>query len=115
MPFLTVASIPMRALVQGARRGAPTRLGESVRAFDGTLRSTVRGEKRNWTVTVFPKTAADATALRAAIAGGAFVTCGGDALGADTTCEVRETGAEFVKVGAAAPPRERITLEIQEV
>lgn len=97
MAFLLVNGVEYLVSTQGAAEKQPTRIGESVRAFDGSLRSTVRGVKRSWVFALAPMPAADALALRAAVDGGAFVVCGGDALGgAPVTCEVVATETPYV-------------------
>lgn len=82
MPFLTVAGITVDVRADGATERAPEFVrGEATRAFAGNLRATTVGDKRSWTFALARMTPAALAALRAAIAGGVFVTVDGDALG----------------------------------
>ncbi len=95
MAFLTIAGITVEAQTNAAQESEGTLVGERVRTFSGTLRSTVRARKRAWSFTTPPLTAADAATLRAAIALDAVVSCAGDALGGAVDCMVRVTQAPF--------------------
>lgn len=89
MPFLTIAGLDVEIQVTPAQRGQPTRIGETARAFDGTLRSTVRGQKHAWTGTTGPLSTTDADALETAIdAAHGLVTVAGDWLGGSFTADV---------------------------
>lgn len=102
MAFLTIAGITIEVQTDGASRAEGDVVGERVRAFDGTMRSTVRAEKAEWQFTTGPMTAADVATLRAAIALDTPVTCAGDALPSSTTCQVRVTGEQFLQDASQA-------------
>ena len=48
MPFLQIDGITVPVSPSGATVLAPERIGSSARTFDGSLRTTVRFEKRGW-------------------------------------------------------------------
>lgn len=117
MPFLTVAGITVTVQDRNAQEREPTRIGASDRAFDGSLRSSVRTRKRSWSFTSVPLTTADLTTLRTAIeTGTGIVACSGDALnGASVTCEVLIGGIDYIRDGRVASDFSRaITLTLNE-
>ena len=85
MPMLTVAGFTLEVSTDGATQSESDFIGGAERVFDGSMRSSRRGAKRNWRFTVIsdghPTTQAEHDAFRAAIEGGSgIVTCGGEAL-----------------------------------
>lgn len=60
-------------------------IGDRARAFNGTMRSTVRTFKRSWTQQTKPISDADATTLLAALRGALPVAVSGDVTGAVNT------------------------------
>jgi hypothetical protein len=75
-------------------------VGSASRTFNGGLRTTVRAEKRVWSVATGLMTQADMDTLTAAIALAAHVACSGTALGGSVTCEVTLQRAAYVAVNA---------------
>lgn len=117
MPFLTVAGVTVVVQDSSASEGPPTLIGGSARAFDGTLRSSVRASKRNWQFTTNPMTDANVATLRAAIETGTqIVTCSGDALlGASVSCEVQITDIQYIRDPRVATDFSRtLTLQLAE-
>lgn len=116
MAFLTIAGITVEVQTSGAAEQEGDAVGERVRAFSGRMRSTVRAVKRAWQFTTGPLTPAEATTLLAAIALDADVSCGGDALGATITCQVRATGRDYIQDARQAGDFSRVlTLQLAEV
>lgn len=113
MPFLTIAGITVPVSTGGARETEPEQIGTDSRAFAGNLRTTVRAEKRAWEITTNHMTSTAFGTLRTAVANGAQVTVGGDAIGGTVTCRVRITGATYVKVPGGH--RRVVTLVLREV
>lgn len=78
-----------------------TEIGDRARAFDGTLRSTVRTFKRRWVQQTKPISSADATTLLAALRGAVPVAVTGDITGAVNT-HPEVTGIQYVPLGGGA-------------
>jgi hypothetical protein len=97
MAMLSVAGVAYDVMTDGATEEEDERMGQSVRAFDGTLRSTMRTPKRVWQFTLGPLTETDYQTLRTNVGAGLFVTCAGDALGGSVTCEVTITAAPYLQ------------------
>lgn len=113
MPFLTIAGIDVPVSTSGASKLAPERIGSSARAFDGSLRSSVRLEKRGWQFRTPLRPSGFWTALESAVANGTFVSCAGDAIGATVLCEVTIGESELVAVRGGF--RRALTLTLREV
>lgn len=102
MPYLVAAGItlPIRTDAGGVQEREW--LGESVRMFDNSLRSTRQSGKRAWERQTAWLSAADFAALEAALLGSAdgvgIVTCSGDMLGGSVVCEVTIAGVAVKKV-----------------
>jgi hypothetical protein len=124
MAFLTLGGTTYQVIDDGNVGENPTAhvIGQEDRAFDGTLRSTVRGEKREWGPFRLLDsggdymTEAEYQTLRAAVAGGAFLTCSGDALnGASVSCRVRITTAAYERQRPPNAARRIPTVTLVEV
>lgn len=113
LPFLRIAGITVPVSPRDATVLAPERLGGSARMFEGGLRTTVRIEKRGWRFRTPLRPVADWTALEAAVAAGAFVSCAGHAIGDTVTCEVTISASELVPVAGGF--RKSLTLTLREV
>lgn len=88
MASLTIAGTALDCSEGG--EGQPILIGESSRAYAGSLRNSERGQKRTFSVTTIPYVEATKDTVLAAIAQGAQVTCSGTALGGDSlTMQVR--------------------------
>jgi hypothetical protein len=85
--------------------------GEDVRAFDGTLLSTVHWAKKSATVTTPPLSAAQQTTVLALM--GTSKTVTGDIFGGSVTCTVRCQNGPYRKSWSATVKR-RLTLTIRE-
>lgn len=93
-----MAGLVLKAVSRGATREESEAIGEATRAFAGNLRSSVRAEKRRWTVQVYVPTEAEFATLLAATANRAFVTCTGTLLqNASITCMVTVGRTDFHK------------------
>jgi hypothetical protein len=97
MAMLSIAAVAYDVLTDGAAQDEDERMGQSVRAFDGTLRSTLRTPKRVWQFTLGPLTETEYQTLRTNVGAGLQVACAGDALGVIVTCEVTITGAPYLQ------------------
>ena len=87
--------------------------GEIVRMFDGSARTTVRGYKRNWSITTTLLTTGDATTLLTQLLTTALpVACSGDITGA-VNCIPRVTGN--TPVNTSGTLRRRVTFTLTEV
>jgi hypothetical protein len=113
MAFLTVAGITVPVSITSASEKAKETIGGDSRAYAGSLRSTVRAEKRNWQFTTSTLSTVDDATLVAAVANGAFVTCNGDALGGAVTCRVTISDGPYVKVRGGF--RRTRVLQLREV
>src|SRR5690348_391712 len=112
MPFLTIAGITVR--VAEASEEEPIRIGSESMAYAGNTLSDIQDERRVWSVTTRLLVAADAAAIRTAIANGAFVTVNGDLVeNVARTCTVAIMGTSFVKV-ASVGYKLRLSLSIRE-
>lgn len=114
MSFLTLAGVTVPTSVSGVQEGAIEQIGSESRAYAGNLRSTVRGQKRNWSVTTRPLTSTEESNIRSAIATGAFVTMSGDLIGgASLTVSATINSAPASKIKGGF--RNALTLAIKEV
>jgi hypothetical protein len=115
MAFLTIAGTAVD--VTDFQEDAPEEIGESVRAFAGNLRTTVRATKRRWKAVTRPMLPADVLALRALFEGGLHVWCGGTALdGATVLCRLTLDSVGYVKDYASGVRHQRVlSLTLAEV
>jgi hypothetical protein len=93
--FVSIDGVEYEVLADGAEQSESTYIGQRKRAFDGTLRSSERDEKREWKFNLLFMTNADLQTLRNNIALGAVVSCGGPLMGVTLDCMVRITSAPF--------------------
>lgn len=84
MPYLVVGGVTTE-VAPGASSRSVTEIGDRARAFDGTLRSTVRGRKKAWEFTTVPMTKAAADTLETALNGTLPVAVSGDTTGSVNT------------------------------
>lgn len=98
--FLVIAAITV-PVTEGQAVVHVEPIGTSVRTFTGVRRSTVRAEKRVWQVTTGLMLDSAATALKAAIAFAAHVTCSGNMLGGSVICEVETGDDNYVNVNSS--------------
>lgn len=96
MPYLVVGSVTVN-VAPGASSRAVEEIGDRARAFDGTLRSTVRGRKKVWSITTAPMTKANADTLETALNGTLPVAVSGDTTGSVNT-HPEVTGREDVAI-----------------
>jgi hypothetical protein len=94
MAFLIIAGTTYEVLTDGASRDQGQRVGETERAQDGTLRSTVRATKRLWRMRLGPTTESEFETLESAVTAG-FVTVAGDAIGTSLTADVEILSADY--------------------
>jgi hypothetical protein len=104
MAFLIVGGVTVPVAVGQAAEGRP-QLGEVVRAFDGSPRSSVRDALREWEIQTIPVTGSLAATLLAVLEGAHPITCSGDLLGGSVACVPTDISAPPVKTGAVAPYR----------
>lgn len=101
MPMLSVGSYDFEVAQDAATQSESEYIGGAERVFDGGLRSSRRGAKRNWRFTVIsdghPMTQAEHDTFRADIEGSSGIrTCGGAALSnASIDCLVSITDAPY--------------------
>ncbi len=93
MPFLQVGATILHLSAFAERE--PAVRGEVARAFDNTLLVGTDSGKREWEGDTIPLTAAQAAAVRAAIAQPVLVS--GDASSPATTCHVTVRGARYAR------------------
>lgn len=100
MPFLTIAGATYEATEV---TNTPVDIGVVDRAFDDTLRSSVRAEKETLEVSLREMTRTQYQALRTAVEFGKVVVVGGDAVpfGANMDAIVRILEAPYVRDGAS--------------
>ena len=78
MAFLTVAGTTVPVAPTGCTTKIITIGDVGTRAFDGTMRSTERTTKREWSITTTPMTPSAADAIVTALGTGAAITVNGD-------------------------------------
>jgi hypothetical protein len=106
MPFCLVNNVPLAVRTDGATESEATRIGKETRAYDGTMRSTMRGRKRTWQFTLVELTPAEYAALALLAEQAVAFPCTGDFVNnAATSCYVRITGARYVKRGVSIHKR----------
>lgn len=84
MAYLVVGGVTVE-VAAGASSRAVVEIGDRARAFDGTLRSTVRSRKKAWSITTVPMTKANADTLETALNGTLPVAVSGDTTGSVNT------------------------------
>ena len=89
MPYLSVSGTTVEVSARDGVTAEYEEVGDRERAFDGTLRSTVRAWKRVWPVVTIPITRTAGNALVTKLQGTPPLTCSGDLLGAQTSCHAR--------------------------
>lgn len=82
MPFLVVGAVMVPMAVSSNPSRTDEEIGDRARAFDGTMRQTIRTVKHNHSGETKPITKTDADALVAAVQATPPITCSGDWLGA---------------------------------
>lgn len=104
------------------KQASPIRVGATSRAFSGTLRSTVRTEKRSWSFATIWLTIAQANTLMSDLVNGAFVNCYGDAIygsssGSPVSCQGTISGTEDKLTNAAdgSGVMRKVTFTLAEV
>lgn len=112
MPFLVIAGVTMLVQKQGASEKIE-RLGRKRRAFAGNLLSSQRGSYSVITFSTAPMLEADYQTLKAAVEGGSFVACSGDALKAAEDYCVEIDEADYVADGLGF--KRVLTLTMTEV
>lgn len=117
--FLTVEGFTLDIVEDGASQGTSTLIGKSTRAFSGKKRSSIRGEYRTWSFTVYALPQEDEAVFKAAVPNGMFAQCGGDALvtrGSSETvlCEVVYRDGPYV-IDPVYGYRKTIALTLDEV
>lgn len=100
MAFLIVSGITVPVAPGGAKR-ATEEIGDRARAFDGTMRQTIRSTKRNWSATTTPLSQTDADTLYNALLSTTLpIVCSGDFLGASRNCLATVDDWNYVKQAA---------------
>ena len=102
MAFLTVAGTTVPVALTGCSTKIVTIGDVGTRAFDGTMRSTERTTKREWSITTAPMSPSLADALIAALGTGAAISVNGDMVNnVATSCFRQLTGRTSVAVRGA--------------
>lgn len=96
MPFLVVGGVTVNVATDASSRTVQE-IGDRARAFDGTMRSTVRARKKAWSFTTVPMTDAAASTLETALNGTLPVAVSGDITGSVNT-HPEVTGREDVAI-----------------
>lgn len=99
MPFLQVGAVVVSVSTDGAAETEPYRVGESLRAEEGNLRTSVRALKRAWRFTTGPLTLAQYNSLRTAVGTTGIAAVSGDAMPGSVNCEVLITDARYLADG----------------
>lgn len=86
MPFLVVSGVTLLVSPSSGER-EKEEIGDRARAFDGTMRQTVRARKRSWHIVTTPLTRADADAREPYLESNTLpLVCSGDLLGGTVNC-----------------------------
>lgn len=86
MPALVVGGVTVPVAADGGVTETRLQIGEVVRSFDGTPRSSVRDAAREWDVRTVPITTTAAGTLLAQLEGSHPISCSGDLLGGSISC-----------------------------
>lgn len=114
MAFLTVAGTTVPVSPSGCDTKVVTIGDVATRAFDGTMRSTERTTKREWSITTAPMTSTLADALVTALGTGAAISANGDVVNnVATSCFRQLTGRKAVTVKGGH--RDVLTFTLLEV
>ena len=101
MPYLTIGATDVDVAADGVSEEVQN-IGDRYRAFDGTMRSTVRAYKSVWTVQTVPMARATADTLQGVLEGSQPISCSGDLLGGTVSCHVEPLGTQAVAGAAGA-------------
>lgn len=113
MAYLTLNGVAIPCDVRASGEDEPEVVGQDVRAFDGTLLSTVQYEKRSWTVSTPPVSIATMAMVVAQT--GAGVVCNGTFNNSvAVTCTVRRKGGRHPKALNPATSLRVVTLTLRE-
>jgi hypothetical protein len=89
MPMLVVGGVTVPVAREGGVDHDVEEFGgDRTRAFDGTMRSTVRARKGQWSIVTTLMAGGAKDTLVAALVATPPVTCSGDILGASTSCHI---------------------------
>lgn len=102
MPFLVIGGITVPVAVSAQPSQKREQLGEVVRAFDATPRSSVRGKMFDWEIQTTPISEADAASLLTVLEGAHPITCSGDFLGGTLSCVPTAIVSTPVKIGSGS-------------
>lgn len=114
MPFLNISTLTnIPVYTEGAQQEPSLEIGETVRAFDGTLRVARRTRKRIWSFTVGPVSNTYENSLRA-LDDGLAKTCNGDMFNnVASSCYVLIQDAEYISDGGTGSYR-LVTVRLEE-
>lgn len=100
MAFLIVGGITVPVAASTTPSRSEDEIGDRARAFDGTMRQTVRATKYNYSVQTKPIIKTDADALVTAVKATPPITCSGDLLGASGSYFGQVTDYHAVKASS---------------
>lgn len=91
MAYLEIGSpaVTVYVVLGGRSSRDKKEVGDRERAFDGTMRETIRTRKRSWRVTTHPMIRSDANALETELESTPPLTCAGDFLGGTVSCHAK--------------------------
>lgn len=98
MAALIVGGVTVPVAADGGVAEARPQIGEVVRSFDGTPRSSVRDVAREWEIRTVPITTTAAGTLLAALEGAHPISCSGDLLGGSISCTPTEVNVTPQKI-----------------
>jgi len=114
--FLTFNGTPVPILRDGASQRPSVKIGDSARAYDGTLRSTVRGKKRGWAVKTGPLLPAEEDTFREMVDTDDEITVNGDAVNnTPIQCRVDMGETEYISDGTVDGFLRLANFEIKEI
>lgn len=86
MAYLVVGGVTVPVAADSPPAHRLSQIGEVVRAFDGSPRSSVQAESPEWEIRTAVLTDAEANTLLAVLRGSHPITCSGDLLGSSMSC-----------------------------
>ena len=101
MAALVVGGITISVAAGSPPSEKRLQIGEVVRSFDGSPRSSVHAVATELPIVTTPMLSADANALLAVLEGAHPITCSGDLLGGSVSCTPTDIQVDWVHLGTA--------------
>lgn len=111
MAFLSIGANTYSVQTQNAQETAATYVGEKVRSFNNTLRSTRRTKKRQWSFVLGPMAKAAYDTLLTALANDTVVNISGSAVNGASIAVMGDAVGQYIPDGVNFQMTATVTLD----